>query len=413
MKILVTIYDMPNYGGIVPYIEQLIIGLKELGHRVDFIQLDVHTRISKHSKTTKVQIETDGTGLPWHLRYGWYGTPKINVNAIEDEWAADYDLVIHGIPCPGPNKQFFGSDGWVDVWERAGTKQICIVHDVNFPTRYPYLLYVKDHIEAAVCVHDAAYESTRALTDVPRLMIPNPFDTRGIEPGAPLQQRKQVLGAMAVWKPIKRIEKVIIPGCDLLDNGIALELVGEGIDRFKMASRVGRCPEEFKDENGEQYWDVALRKGMVWHGELSKDDAINWLKTVPFHIDTSKVGEGHAYWNRTTIECMLTGTVPVLHEEAVPENCTIFKPFDNYAMIPKGEDGDCWVADTVMDLFANSEWLIDDLIVERNHELAQSFDRKIIAERIVEFAFDPALGVKGEHDPIVAERADKHLEKFV
>ena len=71
MKVLITMYDINNPGGIINHNENLIAGLKELGHEVDFVELLWRERSSEKRVSDKTGFEEKHSGYPVHQGKGW------------------------------------------------------------------------------------------------------------------------------------------------------------------------------------------------------------------------------------------------------------------------------------------------------------------------------------------------------
>ena len=102
MKVLVPVHSFNNFGGIINHNEQLIAGLKEMGHEVTFAFLKPTAVYPK-----KVEIPTtlaegyaigEGTGLPVHQGKGWITDyySFLNEKSIQEfvEMANTHDVVI-------------------------------------------------------------------------------------------------------------------------------------------------------------------------------------------------------------------------------------------------------------------------------------------------------------------------------
>ena len=409
MKILHTIDAELSYGGVVPYIEDIMAGFKTLGHETELVQLGKPKAFRNVDKS--VIGEGSGLWLGKNINNGWFNAPRIDQHGIPNGWASQWDLVFHHTPTVRMNKSTQGDSSWIDVWERAWTKQVAVIHSSNFATQYPHLLHVREHIEAALCVHDAAFGGCKALDGVRRRMIPNPFDVSGKPFGEPPSKRDQIVGSVAMWRPSKRLLMAVQTAIALADFGVKYEIVGEGIDRYKMASPT-KCPDEFRDEEGNRFWDTAVNLGMRWFKYKHYHEIYEWMRNLVFHIDFTRDNTEYAWWNRTSLEAAISGCIPVVHEDAMVlgEEGTISDVGLEFIILGK-EQSEQSIAKTINDLGWYPQRL--DEIAESNREAMKQFQRESIAQGVLDFVLDPKEGELGVEDDKVWEKAEANLWHFV
>ena len=70
MKILITLFDIQDYGGIINHTEYLVKGLKQLGSQVDIVKLSPSSNVVRPSPKPKdidqYNILEGGTGYHHH-----------------------------------------------------------------------------------------------------------------------------------------------------------------------------------------------------------------------------------------------------------------------------------------------------------------------------------------------------------
>ena len=66
MKILITMYNINNPGGIINHNENLIAGLQQIGHEVDFVELVWRTSVKGKKTTDQNEYMTGASGIPVH-----------------------------------------------------------------------------------------------------------------------------------------------------------------------------------------------------------------------------------------------------------------------------------------------------------------------------------------------------------
>ena len=216
MKVLITMYGINSPGGIINHNEQLIAGLKQQGHEVNFVELSWREEIK--GKTTKddTEYELGASGIPVHQGKGWL-FPRINRFAYKGDWnikrwkrfAEDYDIIIWQIPVPTKQKDNEGNTDWLalyDLPERI--KQVAIVHDGNMEKSYPWIHQISHHLSGLACVHPCAYHGA-AVLDVPRALIFNPQDLSSLTRNNDWKQRRNSFISMQTFKGWKHVDDLV------------------------------------------------------------------------------------------------------------------------------------------------------------------------------------------------------------
>ncbi len=405
MKFLMTLFQIQDYGGIINHAENLALGMRELGHTVDFRILVPRKKIVQRSSVPKDinEYRTLGTGYKFHQARGWYGVPrtpyldKYHRNIFKEQ-CSNYDAVLWHIPVPTLNKDNKGVSEWLDLYDH-GTKNIAIVHDGNLPELYPHLLKVADQFHACACVHESAYSSGKILP-IPRKLILNPFQMKEYPDYLPFHRRNG-FAAIQVFKGWKRVDSLIkaIPYMTNLESKM---IGGQGIEYRYMTSK-DKCKPKYFDEQGEKIWDVALRYGMEHLGTVPNEVVLGHLSKVKLQIDPSyskKYSTFGAHFNRTTVEAMIQGAVPMATDWGM-KNSKIFTAGQNYIEVPAGCPSSLF-ADIVDDALTNQkQW---EEIVENNYELCKQFDMKNVAQNYVSL-------VKGETEVQIGLPVQETIQK--
>jgi len=418
MKILMTLFDIQDYGGIINHAENLAAGFKELGHSVDFVKL-----CAKHKFGTPRTITDEslpqyrrlGTGLFFHQAKGWWW-PNDNKVAYLDETArerfvdncANYDAVLWHIPVPTTNKDNAGVNEWLALYSGA-TKNIAIIHDGNMPELYPHLAYVSHYFHGMVCVHESAYHSGSCI-GLPRKLIVNPFDISP-QPNTGINEfgNRDGFTAVQVFKAWKRVDD-LIRAIPKMSNKEAKRIGGAGIEYRYMTSQ-DKCKPKYFDEQGDRIWDKALRYGMVYAGTIPTDVHYSMLRQSKLQIDPSwskKYSKFGAHFNRTTVEAILCGAVPVATDLGM-KNSEVFKAGQNYIQLQAGGSPQDF-ADVIDEAVSNkTQW---EQIATNNNVLLERFDRKAVAQEYVDFIKDSSSCEVGQENQELIERMLKKLEFF-
>ena len=422
MKFLMTLFQIQDYGGIINHAEYLTKGLKELGHEVDFRVLVPKGAVSnkksmRGSNEGFTKLE-GGTGYLFHQARGWRDVPKVPYVSKQarqqfKEDCSKYDAVLWHIPVPTLNKDNADITAWLDLYDH-GSKNIAIIHDGNLPKLYPHLISVSKHFHAAVCVHESAYNSAKYL-DIPRKLILNPFKIHG-DFGLDFENREGAL-AIQIFKAWKRVDTLIraVPFIQEPNNPTKtiVRVGGAGIEYRYMTSK-DKCKPKYFDAQGNRIWEVALANGMVYHGVVPNEQVLHLLGMTKLQIDPSfsKKYSGYgAHFNRTTVEAMIKGAVPMATDLGMKDS-QIFKSGQNYIEIPHTATPEEF-GDIVNEGLSNKQqW---ETIRHNNLGLLNKFDMRNVAQEYADIVTQPTHFLeKGEPQQNISIIADcnKNLKFF-
>ena len=418
MKILMTLFEIQDYGGIINHAENLAAGFKELGHEVDFIKLCPKKKFGTPrpiSKDNLAEYRKLGTGLFYHQSKGWWWPDENKVAYLDDiarndfvEKCGRYDAVLWHIPVPTVNKDNAGINEWLQLYN-GSTKNIAIIHDGNMPELYPHLAYVSHYFHGMVCVHESAYHSASCI-GLPRKMIVNPFDLFGFEEKYPDFHARSGFTAVQVFKGWKRVDDLIraIPH---MKNKEAKRIGGAGIEYRYMTSQ-DKCKPKYFDNAGDRIWDKALRYGMEYVGTIPTDVNYQLLRNSKLQIDPSlsrKYSAFGAHFNRTSVEAMLCGAVPVATDMGM-KNSEVFKAGVNYIELEAGAESQYHYAEVIDDALSDEMRWRD--IVINNYSLLKRFDRKLVAQEYIDFIKDNSSAPVGKETTEIIQKMLKKLDFF-
>jgi hypothetical protein len=389
MKFLMTLFQIQDYGGIINHAEYLTKGLKELGHEVDFCMLVPKSAVSNRApirgRDGDYKSLEGGTGYKFHQARGWKGVPKIPYvskqarDAFKDR-CSKYDAVLWHIPVPTLNKDNTEITAWLDLYDHS-SKNIAIIHDGNLPKLYPHLISVSEYFHAAVCVHESAYNSAEYL-DIPRKLILNPFKIHG-DLGLGFDKRSGAL-AIQIFKAWKRVD-TLVRAVPFIQEPVVVG--GAGIEYRYMTSK-DKCKPKYFDAQGNRIWAIALNTGMSYHGVVPNEEVLRLLGETKLQIDPSfsKKYSGYgAHFNRTTVEAMIKGAVPMATDLGM-KNSQIFKSGQNYIEIPHTATPEEF-GDIVNEGLTNKEqW---ETIQHNNLGLLNKFDMRNVAQEYVDIVTEP------------------------
>tara|TARA_R110000744_G_scaffold207290_1_gene325960 strand:+ start:5 stop:1234 length:1230 start_codon:yes stop_codon:yes gene_type:complete len=352
-----------------------------------------------------------GTGYKFHQARGWKGVPKIpyvSKQARESfkDRCSKYDAVLWHIPVPTLNKDNTEITAWLDLYDH-GSKNIAIIHDGNLPKLYPHLISVSKYFHAAVCVHESAYNSAKYL-DIPRKLILNPFKIHG-DFGLNFDKRSGAL-AIQIFKAWKRVD-TLVRAVPFIQEPVVVG--GAGIEYRYMTSK-DKCKPKYFDAQGNRIWEVALSNGMSYHGVVPNEEVLRLLGETKLQIDPSfsKKYSGYgAHFNRTTVEAMIKGAVPMATDLGMKDS-QIFKSGRNYIEIPHTATPEEF-GDIVNNSLTNKQqW---ETIRHNNLGVLNKFDMRNVAQEYADIVTQPTHFLeKGQPQQNIGLIADcnKNLQFF-
>ena len=416
MKILMTLFDIQDYGGIINHAENLAAGFVKLGHTVDFVKLCPKKKfgVTRGPKPEVLaEYRKHGTGLFFHQARGWWWPNENKVAYLDPNERAKfknkcsgYDFVLWHIPVPTVNKENAAVNEWVDLYN-SGTKNIAIVHDGNLPELYPHLAWVGHHFHAMVCVHESAYHSAECIA-IPRKMIVNPFDLTNAVPMSKFETRAGFC-AVQVFKAWKRVD-TLIRAIPHLKTKEPKRIGGAGIEYRYMTSQ-DKCKPKYFDAAGDRIWDKALRYGMEYVGTIPTDMHYHILRDSKLQIDPSwskKYSAFGAHFNRTTMEAMICGAVPVATDLGM-NNSEVFKAGVNYIEVPAAATPQEFADIIDNGLTDNNQWTT---IANNNVTAIQRFAHTTVAQEYIDLANSTQGCATGKETKQLQEKCHKKLEFF-
>lgn len=316
MKVLFTVLDINNFGGIAADLELKCRGLKEAGHSVSLVMLRESQKVtdirrSRFDEGPEGSYKSafgsyKGKDIIVNTDYGWYNVPTIGFTSDAGiaKWksvAAKFDVIFHEIPGPSPDEGGY----WREIFN-VKTKQILIVHDAHFREMYPHLIDIAPKLAGVSCTNPAGYNGL-SWFPAPRSFIGAPHPVLDWSTQPRWKDRKPVGVAAHMWKAWKH-QDAIIRSIPLLKRSKMI-MAGDGIERRYMTSET-KCPPEFKG-----IWGAALEsKRMKYIGLVTPDILFKHYQNSRVMVDMSWSDKFNAlgnHFNRSIIEGYNNGVVPI------------------------------------------------------------------------------------------------------
>lgn len=417
MKILIALHQCMDLGGIINHTEQLIGGLKDLGHDVDLKELVWAMNAVDQRKEAEWTIGP--SGIPHHQGKGWNfkRSQRIpyrggaNLSGAVQRLQA-YDLVIWTVPVPSKNKNNLGNDDWPDLYDLGpNVKQVAFIHDGNAKKGAPHIIAIEQHLDAICCVHPCATNGAE-FTTTPRALTLNPQDTP-VRPYKSWNEKQTGFINMQTFKAWKHVHELVeaIHYMPPREENELREIAGLGIE-YRYMNSPDKCKDAYFHADGTRFWESAEDNGMTHYDYWNVDEVNSKLIFARVLVDPSwsnnysKIG-GH--FNRVVVDAMIRGCVPVARHKGMGEE--LFVAGQHYIPILEHADAQEY-ADTVLET-GNMPANQAQLIIDANRELLPQFDRINIAKQVLAMAHGDYDMQVGETPAILYEKtSDMVFEHF-
>jgi glycosyltransferase involved in cell wall biosynthesis len=424
MKIMIALHSCMDLGGIINHTEQLIGGLKDLGHTVHLKQFVWSIRASGQNRDGDFLVGP--SGIPHHQGKGWNFPSQhripyrggASLNSAK-QILSGYDLIIWTVPVPPKNKDNEGNSDWPELYDLpSSVKQIAFVHDGNARNGAPHIMMIQDKLAGIAAVHACALNGSDFLT-VPRALVLNP-QLRPVRGVAEWNDRAPGFVNMQTFKAWKHVHE-LIEAIAYMPKKMEIEyreVAGKGIEYQYMTSEDKCKPEYFHtyehhtDDHRKwfhdmKFWDVALANGMTHHDYWDSDEVERWLQTARVLVDPSwshKYAKVGGHWNRVVVDAMINGAIPVATEMGMGSE--LFKAGVHYVAVEPGGLSPAAYANTILET-GNMKPVEALRFREANLELLPLFDRKAVAQRLLNLAFGELDATEirvGKTDPDVKKK---------
>lgn len=237
------------------------------------------------------------------------------------------------------------------------------------------------------CVHSCAYETSNILK-TPRALILNPQIIKPIEDPDWDKKEKGFLSPQT-FKAWKRVEDTI-KSIPFMDKDIFKGVAGDGIE-LKYLRTTNR--DKMKSQyliNGEPIWKTALDNGLEYLGVINnskRDEYLRKYRTLIDSSDSEYYNSFGGHFNRTVIEAMIQGCVPLARNLGV-----LFKENENFIKLPKHNNLNPKEFAEVVNYANNLDKNTATKIQENNFKFIKMFDYIKIAEDFLKLAENKPCG---------------------
>lgn len=390
MKILLTLFEIQDYGGIVGDIEFLMSGFKEHGHTCELILLrDSKVPQSIRKAEGPKGSYTSQSGGQCNTLAGWYGVRTFGYGGDEGlsayrRYADTFDLIIHEIPGPKPDVH----ERWKRIYDVNPT-QIIAAHDAHFREFYPHIALLKNHIKAITCTNHAGYVALE-WCPIPRAFIGAAHEILEWGSLPTWDQRGPTAVSAHVWKAWKQMHRVVEAAPYLKEASIVLG--GDGIEGRYMRSRDKVKPKYIG------LWDSFIASGNTYRGLMTYEELFSQYQNSRIMVDMSYskkfYGLGN-HFNRSYIESVNNGVIPICTRENMRENNPQVPLFeDGKTHVPVDADISPQALAEVIDWAANLPKSMTEHMIERGRKiLTDHFDYRKTSLQYLELAKGLPAGI--------------------
>ena len=391
MNILVTLFEIQDYGGIAQSHELMVKGLVKLGHDVDFVILRGNDRPSYVRKPTGPKGSYPSVmGGEVNTLSGWYGQLVMGYASVANmraykKLANEYDLIIHQIPVPKPDKR-----GWWKKLYDVDPPQIAWVHDANFRDLYPHLLLVAHKLAGVTTSNQAGYESL-AWLPCPRAFLGVPHELLDWKVAIRWRNRRKQAVCAHVWKAWKRMHLVVQAVPYAAYSGIVMG--GDGIEGRYMRSK-DKCKPRYKG-----IWKKAVKSGLDYRGLMTHDELFGLYQKSRVMIDMSyskRFAALGSHFNRSLLESYNNGLVPVVTDVNMTDNFaaqkTLWKDGKTHVAVPLDATPRD-LADIVNATLNMHEDDANQIVANGRRILKKNFEYKKFARGLISLADGEPCGV--------------------
>lgn len=391
MKILVTLFEIQDYGGIAQSHELMAKGLMELGHEVNFVIMRCNDRDPYVRKSTGPTGSYPSVmGGEVNTLSGWYGQEVIGYGSARNlrtykKRANTYDLIIHQIPVPKPDPKGY----WAKIYE-VDTPQIAWIHDANFRDLYPHLVLVAHKLRGVTTSNQAGYESA-AWLPCPRVFLGVPHELLDWKGMVRWNGRRKQAVCAHVWKAWKRMHLTVMAVPHMGKGRIIMG--GDGIEGRYMRSK-DKCKPRYKG-----IWKKAMRADLDYRGLMTHDELFSLYQRSRVMIDLSyskRFAALGSHFNRSLLEAYNCGLVPIVTDVNMTDNFdaqkTLWRHGKTHVEFPVNESPE-FLAALVEDTLSMHEDDAKQIVSNGRRILKKNFEYKRFAHGLIELASNRPCGV--------------------
>ena len=424
MKICIAFHSCMDLGGIINHTEQLIGGLQDLGHTVHLKELVYNAKVFDVRK--EGNFEVGPSGIPFSQGKGWnfklrdriaYKTTAGLKSA--QQILNSYDMVIWTVPVVPKNKHHLGNHLWPELYDLSpSVKQVAFIHDGNARSNSLHLQHVAHHLSGLACVHECALNGADFLP-IPRALVLNPQENpvREVQHWSNKRAGFVNMQTFKAWKHVHELVEAIAYMPTRHPEELR-EIAGKGIEYQYMTSE-DKCKPEYFHENfaeeaghafvddpwfsGMKIWEAALQNDMTHHDYWNTQEVDEMLTSARVLVDPSwsnKYSKIGGHWNRVVVDAMIRGCVPVAQKLGMGKS--LFVAGQHYVDLDAARDAQDY-ADIVLGA-GNMNTMEAQHYRDYALELLPLFDRKNVAQKLIDLAFGNIETEVGTEDPILKSK---------
>lgn len=442
MKVLVVVpieaaIPGSDLGGVITNVEQIMVGLREAGHKADFVRLRDAPVLGKENVPSRSAYGEDqwvigpGTGFRMHTVLGWQGpyyTTGLDRSRQEFiDLANTYDVVIWGAMFGFMNEYARRNPKWIECFSKVSTPAVVIINDDYFWERQAWTSVVDPYVAGWASVHHCGFDLSEGLSK-PRALIVNAHDVAGInKKPKPFNKRNDEVYMVQNWKSWKRGDRLVraVPHMDA-----RVTLAGNGIELRYMRAEEKCKPAYFCQSRNDPHASDSMLGQRIWanaersdgfryvgaHTEAQRDEMMSIVKFTADFSDRKNTG----MFNRVFLEAARQGCATLARESfmsGADGSNPLWRPGVHYFPVdPDAKPRD--LAQQIDDYVFNTKPKEYATVVGNVIDRMSTFDRKTVASQLVSLALGKRpRGVlaysKDGHDPAkLARGRDEYIKNF-
>lgn len=310
MKIAAIYWPTSSVGGINSLFESLRKTAIQQGDEFDVIRCGNLKTIKPVKFGQPVLMRGGDTFITVH------GDSSHHPDQIEGtiKWLEEnYDAVYFGYLCPHENKAYGSDPVFMPMFTQLKLPKVACIVDAYWDSYADWAIPCFPHLKKTL-VSQPAYAEPLLKMGMPVEAIKAPITLREV---TSKRSEESLTVWTSQWKTIKGIDK-LMPHIPAINDVTKLELYSNGILYYQI-----RETEEWKNAVGKDHF-----KGFDGHGKaeffgyVGSEEIPELLTRSWFMIDLQGYGKPkhEAYrngaYNYTTIEALVYGSCPILHEQA-------------------------------------------------------------------------------------------------
>jgi len=306
-KVLIPVFKIQDYGGVINWAEHLCHGFKAIGWEPKIVRLEEqHTC---HNSKSSRDMCVGYSGLAYHQKSGWHFPISNRVPLLSTNWkkyTSVFNLIVWAVPTPSVTHPI---TDWQHLYTTASAPQIMVIHDGNLNKRYPQAYEVMGKC-AVVGVHNCAKNSIDQRYNP--VLIPNPQVISRLRK-VNYKDRTCSILCLQTFKHWKHVDD-LVRAAPLIYGEVII--AGGGIEYYYMAGVIRR-------KRYGTIWDAAIESGMKylgWLDEVKRDKVLSQCRLLLDPSWSTAYAKYGSHFNRVFVDAIIMGCLPAATDSLMEGN---------------------------------------------------------------------------------------------